>query len=350
MKRSSVTLKDIAAAAGVSAMTVSKAMRNAPGISDATRDRIQTLAKNMGYTANASASMLKSGRSGIIQIIVNEYDIPFYSKLITAMSDAVVAAGMVPFLQQTKYQADNATNALSNSLFSGTLADGVFIHASGLTGELVDSIKHGRPALFIDTYEERMLVSNVMFPNEEGSRAAVMHLAERGCRRIGIVGPSFIDNNEFLTAPTTRKMRLMGAQSALVNLGLPYDESAVVPLAGLNETYARDAIRSIGSDGRFPFDGLFCLNDSSAIGAIRGLADIGLRVPDDVKVIGFDGVTSGEFFVPSLSTISVDMNQLATLAVMNLRQQIEAPADSRPAPTTTTVGYTLVTRESTEVR
>lgn len=349
MKRSAVTLKDVAAAAGVSAMTASKAVRNAPGISDATRDRIQAIAREMGYTANASASMLKSGRSGIIQIIVNEYDIPFYSKLIAAMSDAVVDAGMVPFLQQTKYRADNATNALTNSLFSGTLADGVFIHASGLTGELVDSIKHGRPALFIDTYEERTLVSNIMFPNEEGSRAAVTHLAERGCRRIGIVGPPFIDNNELLTKPTTRKLRLMGAKSALINLGLPYDESMVIPLVGMNETYAREAIRARGRDG-MPFDGLFCLNDSSAIGAIRGLADIGLRVPEDVKVIGFDGVTSGEFYVPSLSTISVDMNQLATLAVMNLRQQIEAPAGKRPIPTTTTVGYTLVARESTAVR
>lgn len=349
MKRAAVTLKDVAAAAGVSAMTASKAMRNAPGISDATRDRIQALAKEMGYTANASASMLKSGRSGIIQVIVNEYDIPFYSKLIDALSNAIVSQGMVPFLQETKYQPDNATTALSNSLFSGTLADGVIIHASGLTGELVDSIKQGRPALFIDTCEEKTLVSAIMFPNEEGARAAVQHLAAQGCRRIGIVGPPFIDKNELLSAPTTRKLRLMGAKSALINLGLPYDESVVVPLKGMNETYAREAIRERGRDG-LPFDGLFCLNDSSAIGTIRGLADLGLRVPDDVKVIGFDGVTSGEFMVPSLTTISVDMNQLASLAVMNLRQQIEAPAGKRPDPTTITVGYTLTQRESTEVR
>lgn len=349
MKKSAVTLKDIAASAGVSAMTASKAMRNAPGVSETTRERVVAIAKEMGYTANASASMLKSGRSGIIQIIVNEYDVPFYSKLIDALSNAVVSHGMVPFLQQTKYLPESAATALSDSLFSGTLADGVIIHASGLTGELVDSIKHGRPALFIDTVERKMLVSSVMFPNESGARAAIQHLASRGCTRIGIVGPPFMDNDDLLTTLTPRKLRLLGAKSALINLGLPYDESIVIPLEGMNEEYARETISSRGRDG-LPFDGLFCLNDSTAIGTIRGLADVGLRVPEDVKVIGFDGVGVGAFTVPSVSTISVDMDQLAALAVMNLRQQIDADDDNRPTPTTTTVGFTLLERESTAVR
>lgn len=345
MRRSAVTLKDVASAAGVSMMTVSKALRDKPGVSNATRDIVLKKADELGYSINPSASILKSGRSGIIQIIVNEYNVPFYAKLIDSLSTAVVAQGMTPFLQQTKYSYASAQSALGSTVLAGALADGVIIHASGLNSKLVSEIRKGKPALLIDSVDETLLASAIAFPNEEGARAAIKHLAQRGCTRIGIVGPPFINNRDFLADPTPRKLRLRGAKSALQELGLPYDESRVLTLEGMTEDRGREAGHRI-ADEHMDFDGLFCLNDSSAIGVIRGLTDRGLRVPDDIRVIGFDGVNGGEFAVPSLSTIAVDIDQLAKLAVMNLVQQIEHDADPLP-PTRTTVGFSLVAREST---
>lgn len=346
MKRNSVTLRDVAAEAGVSMMTVSKALRGKPGVSDVTRGAILEAADRLGYEGNTSASILKSGRSGIVQVIVNEYDIPFYAKLIQTLSRAITEQGMVPFLQQTGYSPAEAESALTNTRIAGTLSDGVIIHASSLNGELVNAIRKGKPAVLIDSCDERPLVSSITFPNEEGARAAIRLLAERGCRRIGIVGPPFMDKMEFLSDPTPRKLRLRGAKSALQELGLPYDESTVIPLAGLNEEYGLEAGHRLASDG-FDFDGLFCLNDSSAIGVIRGLKDRGVNVPDDVLVIGFDGVREGAFTVPSLSTVTVDMDQLARLAVMTLMRQIDHTGDPLP-PTRTIVGFTLTERESTQ--
>ncbi|KFI50312.1 LacI family DNA-binding transcriptional regulator [Bifidobacterium biavatii] len=349
MKRSAATLKDVASAAGVSAMTVSKALRNAPGVSDKTRERVLAIAQNIGYETNVSASALKTGRSGIIQIIVNEYDIPFYSKLIDVMSSAVVTNGFTPFLQQTKYSTSALQSTLSSSLFSGVLSDGVIAHASGLSGDLFEKIIHGKPAVLIDSCEEQPVVSSVVFPNEEGSRAAVQYLAERGCRNIGLIGPSYLEKQDFLHSPSPMKLRMRGARAALLDLGLPYDESTVVAVEGMSEEHAIDSVHELAKSGRIPFDGLFCLNDSAAIGAIRALADCGIRVPEDVKVIGFDGVREGRFHVPSLTTISVDMDQLARLVMLSLKQQIDHTGDPLPA-TKTTIGFTLVERESTQTR
>lgn len=344
MKRNAVTLKDVASAAGVSMMTVSKALRGKTGVSEETRLMVQRKADELGYSVNPSASFLKSGRSGIIQIIVNEYDLPFYAKLIDALSSAVAAQGMTPFLQQTKYSYGNAQSALGSSVLSGALAEGVIIHASGLNSKLTQEIRRDKPALLIDSTDENLLASTIAFPNEDGARAAIRHLAERGCTRIGIIGPPFFDNEDFLTDPTPRKLRLRGAKSTLQELGLPYDESKVLTLKGMNEEYGVEAGHRI-ADEHLDFDGLFCLNDSSAFGVIRGLADRGMHVPEDIKVIGFDGVREGAFSVPTLSTISVDMDQLAQLVVMNLMQQIESPAPLPPARIT--VGFTLTAREST---
>lgn len=346
MKRNSVTLKDVAAEAGVSMMTVSKALRSKPGVSEATRGMILDVANRLGYEANASASILKSGRSGIVQVIVNEYNIPFYSALIEALSTAITNQGMLPFLQQTGYSSKEAESVLANTRIAGALSDGAIIHASSLNGALVSSINKGKPAVLIDSCDEQPLVSSITFPNEDGARAAIRHLAERGCKRIGIVGPPFMSKTEFLTDPSPRKLRLRGAKSALQELGLTYDESTVIPLTGLTEEYGREAGHRLADDG-LAFDGLMCLNDSSAFGVIRGLSDRGVSVPDDVKVIGFDGVRGGEFTVPSLTTIRVDIDQLAQLAVMTLMQQIQRTGDPVP-PTRTIVGFTLMERESTK--
>lgn len=345
MGRNGVTLRDVADAAGVSMMTVSKALRSKPGVSDATRETVLRKADELGYSLNASASILKSGRSGIIQIIVNEYNIPFYAKLIDALSKAVSERGMTPFLLQTGYSAQHAQSALANTVTAGALADGAIIHASSLNGQLVNDIRNGKPALLIDSLEAQPLVTSIAFPNETGARAAVQHLAERGCRRIGIVGLPFLSNEEFLRDPSPRKLRLRGAKTALQELGLPYDETMMFPLEGMTEERGIAVGHRI-ADEDLDFDGLFCFNDSVAIGVIRGLADRGLSVPDDIRVIGFDGVREGQFTVPSLSTISVDMDQLARLAVDEIVRQIEQGNNRGPA-TMTTVGFTLIEREST---
>ena len=357
------TLRDVAKAAGFSPMTASNALHGKPGVKDSTRAKVLAVAEKLDYRINLTASMLKSGRSNIIHIIVTE----------------TTARGLTPFVEQTRYSPDAAKHALANNPFSGQLFDGEIIHASGLNaGVPLSAINHGRPLVLIDACEETPTFDTVNFPNEDGARAAVQHLIECGCHRIAIVGDGYSPRTELAHVESSSGLRLRGASGALLDAGLPYDESTNFIGYGSDSgieaghaiAEAMLAVRAQSADdtaescspgttratGSTPaIDGIFCINDYAAFGVIRGLADYGIRVPDDVRVIGFDGATAGSYTTPTLSTVQVDLDQLAQFALDMITRRVEQrdQGDGRsdesagmPA-TRATIGYTLVPREST---
>ncbi len=355
MATSKPTLRDVAAAAGVSPMTASNALRGKPGVKESTRAKVVAAAKKLDYKINLTASMLKSGRSNIIHVIVNEFDSPFYSKLTQALSNEIVSRGLIPFIEQTQYSPDAAEHALSSNPFSGQLFDGEILHATGLgTNVPLSKLNGGRPFVLVDACEEMPTVDAVNFPNEEAERAAMQHLIDRGCRNIAFVGHRFVPRADLAHAQNAFALRLRGACGALTDAGLPYSESTVFEagdVAGGIATGHEIADRIRNARSGSAFDGVCCANDFAAFGVIRGLADYGIRVPEDVKVIGFDGVTSGSYATPSLSTIQVDLDQLAKFALDMIAERVERrKEESEPLPPRrATIGYQLIERESTAV-
>lgn len=400
------TLRDVAAEAGVSPMTASNALHGKAGVKESTRAKVLAAAKKLDYRINLTASMLKSGRSNIIHIIVNEFDSPFYSKLTQALSHEITSRGLTPFIEQTQYSPDAAEHALTSNPFSGQLFDGEILHATGLGTNLpLAKLNGGRPLVLLDACEETPTVDAVNFPNEEGERAAMQYLIAQGCRNIAIVGHTFVPRAELAHAQNAFALRLRGACAALLDAGLPYDETMVFEggcsddgitaghaiaerimaarragcgagagagdretgtagTADFNNVSGEITGKSIETTDKIPaiaFDGVCCANDFAAFGVIRGLADYGIHVPQDVKVIGFDGVTSGTYTTPSLSTIQVDLDQLAKFAVDMIVERIERgevngnssnAGNSNDAgtvlpPSRATIGYQLVEREST---
>lgn len=183
------TLRDVAAEAGVSPMTASNALHGKAGVKESTRAKVLAAAKKLDYRINLTASMLKSGRSNIIHIIVNEFDSPFYSKLTQTLSREITSRGLTPFIEQTQYSPDAAEHALTSNPFSGQLFDGEILHATGLGTNLpLAKLNGGRPLVLLDACEETPTVDAVNFPNEEGERAAMQYLIAQGCRNIAIVG------------------------------------------------------------------------------------------------------------------------------------------------------------------
>ena len=164
MTSSTPTLRDVAAEAGVSPMTASNALRGKPGVKESTRAKVIAAAKKLNYRINLTASMLKSGRSNIIHVIVNEFDSPFYSKLTQALSNEIVSRGLIPFIEQTQYSPDAAEHALSSNPFSGQLFDGEILHATGLgTNVPLSKLNGGRPFVLLDACEETPTVDAVNF-------------------------------------------------------------------------------------------------------------------------------------------------------------------------------------------
>ena len=352
MTSSTPTLRDVAAEAGVSPMTASNALRGKPGVKESTRAKVIAAAKKLNYRINLTASMLKSGRSNIIHVIVNEFDSPFYSKLTQALSNEIVSRGLIPFIEQTQYSPDAAEHALSSNPFSGQLFDGEILHATGLgTNVPLSKLNGGRPFVLLDACEETPTVDAVNFPNEEAERAAMQHLIDRGCRNIAIVGHRFAPRADLAHAQNAFALRLRGACGALSDAGLPYDESMVFEAGDVangiiaGHAIAERILAARSGHGGTEFDGACCANDFAAFGVIRGLADRGLRVPQDVKVIGFDGVTSGSYTTPALSTIQVDFTQLAKFSVDMLSERIDHGTDEALPPRRAIIGYQLVDRE-----
>ena len=306
--------------------------------------------------------------SNIIHIIVNEFDSPFYSKLTQTLSREITSRGLTPFIEQTQYSPDAAEHALTSNPFSGQLFDGEILHATGLGTNLpLAKLNGGRPLVLLDACEETPTVDAVNFPNEEGERAAMQYLIAQGCQNIAIVGHTFVPRAKLAHAQNAFALRLRGACAALLDAGLPYDETMVFEggrsdegitaghaiaerimaarrtdcgagagagdretgtagTADFNDASGKITGRSIETTDKIPaiaFDGVCCANDFAAFGVIRGLADYGIHVPQDVKVIGFDGVTSGTYATPSLSTIQVDLDQLAKFAVDMIVERIE---------------------------
>ena len=209
MTSSTPTLRDVAAEAGVSPMTASNALRGKPGVKESTRAKVIAAAKKLNYRINLTASMLKSGRSNIIHVIVNEFDSPFYSKLTQALSNEIVSRGLIPFIEQTQYSPDAAEHALSSNPFSGQLFDGEILHATGLgTNVPLSKLNGGRPFVLLDACEETPTVDAVNFPNEEAERAAMQHLIDRGCRNIAIVGHRFAPRADLAHVQNAFALRL----------------------------------------------------------------------------------------------------------------------------------------------
>ena len=356
MGKHATTIRDVAAAAGVAPMTVSNALHGRPGVSESTRQKVLETAGRLHYRINPSASMLKSGRSGIIHIVVNDFDAPFYSKLVATLSTAIAGRGLVPFPQQTRYSPQVAEHALANSQLGQQLFDGQILHAQGISADRqLLSLTAGRPTVLIDSCQPHPVVNAIEFPNAMGARAAMLHLIERGCRRIAVVGigqgasPETSSNRDASLNPDTpfnsdaHQQRCDAALATLAEHGLAHDESVI--FEGRDEEQGVVAGHAI-ADSSLHFDGVWCTNDSGAIGVIRGLADRSLHVPQDLKVIGFDGVSEGSYSVPTLSTVATDMHQLAELALDMLIRSIEHPENTF-TPTIATVGFTLLAREST---
>ena len=341
------TLRDVAKAAGFSPMTASNALHGKPGVKDSTRAKVLAVAEKLDYRINLTASMLKSGRSNIIHIIVNEFDSPFYSKLVESLVTETTARGLTPFVEQTRYSPDAAKHALANNPFSGQLFDGEIIHASGLNaGVPLSAINHGRPLVLIDACEETPTFDTVNFPNEDGARAAVQHLIECGCHRIAIVGDGYSPRTELAHVESSSGLRLRGASGALLDAGLPYDEST--NFIGYGSDSGIEAGHAIA-------EAMLEARAQSADDTAESRSPGTTRATGLSSVIGFDGATAGSYTTPTLSTVQVDLDQLAQFALDMITRRVEQrdQGDGRsdesagmPA-TRATIGYTLVPREST---
>ncbi len=327
--RHRVTSFDVAAAAGVSQSTVSRALGGSTAITEATRARVVAVAERLGYVVDARAATLRRGTTGTVAVVVicrpdeAASDInPFYFSLLGAVSAAAAEAGLETLVS---FQADEAS--LFGRYVERGQADGVIVIGTTTNDaawdyfrELGDSQGQGKYAFWGSPFDELEWVRS---DNVAGGRLATRTLIEAGYRDIVHIGTDASAQRQF-------GERLVGYGEAMAAAGLDA-RVATIDETGDRQMQGRRAVAALLERGA-PFDALFVACDSIALGVLAELQQRGVRVPEDCGVIGFDGVLAGAHSNPPLTTIQPDFAIAGALLVERMKANVEGDGPERRVP------------------
>ena len=341
-----VTLDDVAARAGVSRMTASNALRGKTVVRPETARKVIAAAEELGYHPNLAARQLSSGRTHVIGLTVADFDLIFPAALAAAISDQAQTLGYQVIVQQTRFSHDFEQHILSSA--TSQICDGTIVCWPSSASAEMETFARAHPLVLLDGFGLEGRCDCVFTPCTDGMAAATRHLVDHGCRRVLMLGGSYLPPEQFANADTSERCRIRGAAEGLLSSGLPYRADDVYPCGWTREAGYR-RMRAI-LDERRDFDGVCCLNDPIAIGAHKALTEAGVRVPQDVAVTGFDGVEDGRYLAPGLTSVTIDVHEAADTCLKLLIDRIERGTEHPPAPRTIDLGYRVEARGSGERR
>lgn len=316
-------------------MTVSNVINDHPNVRQTTRERVLEAISLLDYRVNVAARSLRQGRTGIIGLAVPEIDRPYYGHLAAAIIRFAGDHGLRVAIEQTQASRDKELAAIA--LSQNLMYDGLIISTVALGDADADLLRIDYPVVALGERTFDAPIDHVMMPNVEAAQAAVEHLVAQGCRRIAFIGGRSEQVNML-------SLRYEGYTRALEAAGFEVDPTLVVDAGILDMRTGCDAVGELVGRG-VPFDGLFCVTDTVAIGVLHALAEREIAVPGDVRVIGFDDVPESEFTNPSLSTVDPDHDFIARRAVELLLEQIQGA--KRTSGSEVRSGFKIVRRRST---
>lgn len=336
----SITMHDVARAAGVSIKTVSNVVNDYPYIRAETRQRVLDAIETLGYRPNLSARGLRSGRTGVISLIIPDLRNAYFAELADAVMRAAAAQSLSVIIEQSGDTRESELALLSGPRMQ--MVDGVLYSVLALDESdvhLLDQVQV--PMVLLGERIFHGPTDHVTMRNTEGSKAATEHLISLGRRRIVALGAH---RGEVIGSAG---LRLSGYREALDEAGIPFDERLVSEVGGWFRSGGAEAMRSLLASG-VDFDGVVAFNDSMALGGMRVMQEAGIRVPHDVAVIGFDDIDETRYTLPTLSTINPGREEIARVAVSYLLERIAQPGVSIP-PREYLSDFQLLARESTGV-
>ncbi len=333
------TLKDVAMRAGVSIRTVSNVVNNYEHVTNEMRQRVQVALEELNYQPNLSARYLRNGHSGVLAFAIPDLSNVYFSDIGKAVIAAAEARGYSVLVDHT--HGERAKERLAVNGLRPHLIDGIILSPLSLEPEDLNLRQKGQPVVLLGERFLDVPYDHVTYDNVTAARLATQHLLSLGRRRIAALGMQ----KTLIGETETARFRLRGYIEALTEANIPIDQQLIVRDIPLySRTNGAQGIRQLLTLDTPP-DGVFCFNDHMALGAIRALYEAGLRVPDDVAVVGFDDIEDGRFTIPSLTTISPDKEKIGELAVEFLLGRIAGTRTGPPERAE--VPCHLVVREST---
>ncbi|WP_127792694.1 LacI family DNA-binding transcriptional regulator [Agromyces sp. LHK192] len=337
------TLHDVARLAGVSIKTVSNVINDYPHVRPATRERVEEAIAQTGYRPNRAARLLRSGRSGLISLIMPDLRNVYFAELANDVMTAAATHGLSVLIEQIRGEEgpEAELEVVDAAMRRGV--DGVLYSVLAMRDEDVAELRKAPVPMVL--LGERIFggpTDHVTMQNVEAARAATEHLISRGATRIAALGAH---TGEVVGSAG---LRLRGYREALEAAGIPYDERLVPPGGTWFRSDGARLMQELIDDG-VEFDAVFGFNDAVAFGAMRVLQESGRRVPEDVLVMGFDDLDETRYTKPALSTIDPGRQRIAETAVDFLVERINA-GDDGPVAREVEVPFRVVERESTARR
>jgi len=339
MSFSQITIKDIARELGISPSTVSRALKDHPDISTATKKAVNELAQKLNYQPNIVALSLRSKKTNTLGVVIPEVVHFFFSTVINGIESVAHQAGYSVILAQSRESAKVEAGSLK-TMFNSRV-DGILLSISRETTDVEHIewiMKRGMPLVFFDRKYDMPSVSSVTVDDYAGAKKAVKHLIDQGNKKImHIKGPSHL----LITVD-----RYRGYADALKEAGIPEDTNLLFSCETGEIGEACEEIKK-----RLPKEqpeAIFASTDPLAIGAIKGIKEMGLSVPNDIAVAGFSNWQNGEFMQPTLTTVDqpgFEMGQeAAKLLISQIEQKMKDKLD--PVPVSKVLDTKLIVRES----
>ena len=332
-----MTIKDLAAQTGYSVGTISRALNNQPNVSEKARASILRAAAESGFQLNANAKQLKQQHGNSILVAVKGTSNELFSSLVEQLQARIAETEYPLYVDYMDETENEVRRAIQLCVEKKPL--GILFLGGNRENFLADFDKIRCPAVLVTNDASGLPfqnLSSVSLDNAQAANMAIEHLISLGHEKMVVIGG-------YRFYSDTTEQRFQGCLTAFQAHGIPFDEAVDYEPSRFSFADGYRAARDLLARGR-KFTGVFAMSDVIAIGVIRALKDAGLRVPEDVSVVGFDGLTIGEYTIPKLTTIAQPIEELAERSLQLLQENIESKRSARYV----TVPVTLERKESAQ--
>lgn len=315
MKREKATIHDIAKKLNITASTVSRALNDHPRISTETKKAVQRTAQKLNYQPNNIAAALRNGKSNIIGIVVPTVDRTFFSAVVRGIEEIANKSRYHVIICQTYDNYDKEVSTIDALL--NARVDGIIASFSKETTNFEHYLKvkeRDMPLILFDRSNDNLEVSHIVIDDYLGAFKATEHLIQQGCKRIG----HFTNTRKI----SIYKERLRGYRDALIHHNFPIDEKLIIE-SNLQLEDGRNSMKQLLRMSAPP-DGIFSASAHGAMGALQVLKENGIKVPDDVALVGFSNEPFTMFTEPPLTVVDQHSISMGNAAAEIFLEEMDA--------------------------
>ncbi|WP_066870813.1 LacI family DNA-binding transcriptional regulator [Clostridium mediterraneense] len=302
------SIKDVAKEAGVSIATVSRVLNDIDVVNEETKKKVQDAIKKLGYRPNIVARSLKTQRTRTIGIVVPDISSQLYPEIVRGAEDVANIYKYNVMLCNSDFDIEKEKEYLR--VLREKMVDGILYMSSALEDEILDLINElDIKTVLVETSDKEGKLPSVSIDNVRASYDATKYLIEKGRKNIAFIGIEKSEKNAF-------GMRCEGYEKALTDSNIKYDKELCY-FNNLKIKSGREGVLELLDRGQ-KFDAIVCASDEIAVGAINTLREKGIRVPEDVSVIGFNNIEIAKNFYPSITTVAQPMYDMGSVAMRML--------------------------------